>query len=192
MERTAEACPDGSDLLRCDICCALGHPWVAIKSRVGPAGTGALVCVACVQALAAAAFPDIRDTLDAVREFLPTDEEQVSYGAFPGGDPREFSPDEECSTEAERAAHRAACDAWDRGEQIECVGGCEERDVEPGAEITAGAAAIRNGAATATVSAGHVRIAWQTFGLGTYTFRDPQVVEIRERIASAIRALGGE
>lgn len=31
------------------------------------------------------------------------------YGAFPGGDPRDFTPDPECSTEAEREAHRRAC-----------------------------------------------------------------------------------
>ena len=31
------------------------------------------------------------------------------YGAFHGGDPREFFPDHECSTELEREAHRRAC-----------------------------------------------------------------------------------
>ena len=31
------------------------------------------------------------------------------YGAFPGGDPRNFFPDHECSTEEEREAHRRAC-----------------------------------------------------------------------------------
>lgn len=40
------------------------------------------------------------------------------YGAFPGGDPREFTPDPECSTEAEREAHRRACAIWDAGAQI--------------------------------------------------------------------------
>ena len=40
----------------------------------------------------------------------------VVYGFFHGGDPREFSPDPECSTEAERVLHKAHCEAWDRGE----------------------------------------------------------------------------
>lgn len=35
----------------------------------------------------------------------------IGYGAFPGGDPRCFSPDKECSTEAERAQHAADCAA---------------------------------------------------------------------------------
>ncbi len=39
----------------------------------------------------------------------------IGYGAFPGGDPRRFSPDPECSTGAEREAHRVACARWDAG-----------------------------------------------------------------------------
>jgi pentatricopeptide repeat protein len=38
------------------------------------------------------------------------------YGSFTGGDPRKFSPDPECSTEAERGRHRKACDLWDEME----------------------------------------------------------------------------
>jgi hypothetical protein len=41
------------------------------------------------------------------------------YGCVHGGDPREFSPDPECSTEAERLRHKEHCAAWDRGEQTE-------------------------------------------------------------------------
>jgi hypothetical protein len=39
----------------------------------------------------------------------------IAYGGFPGGDPRRFSPDPECSTEAQRQAHRIACQRWDAG-----------------------------------------------------------------------------
>lgn len=46
----------------------------------------------------------------------------IHYGYFMGGDPRNFSPDVECSTEEERAAHKAACEAWDRGERPD-IGG---------------------------------------------------------------------
>jgi hypothetical protein len=38
------------------------------------------------------------------------------YGFFPGGDPRDFTPDPECSTDTERAQHKRDCEAWDRGE----------------------------------------------------------------------------
>lgn len=44
---------------------------------------------------------------------------ETTYGGFHGGDPRDFKPDPECSTQEERAAHRAACEAWDRGERPE-------------------------------------------------------------------------
>ena len=39
------------------------------------------------------------------------------YGVFPGGDPRDFSPDPEASTEKELALHKEHCAAWDRGER---------------------------------------------------------------------------
>lgn len=41
---------------------------------------------------------------------------EYGYGCFPGGDPRSFSPDEECCTPEELAKHKADCEAWDRGE----------------------------------------------------------------------------
>lgn len=43
----------------------------------------------------------------------------VSYGGYYGGDPRKFFPDHECCSPYELAAHKAACDAWDRGDQID-------------------------------------------------------------------------
>lgn len=39
------------------------------------------------------------------------------YGFFPGGDPRQFSPDPESCTEKELALHKEHCAAWDRGER---------------------------------------------------------------------------
>lgn len=43
---------------------------------------------------------------------------EVGYGFFPGGDPRDFHPDAECSTDAERALHSEHCAMWDRGEHV--------------------------------------------------------------------------
>ncbi len=41
---------------------------------------------------------------------VPRIHHDVSYGVFLGGDPRNFSPDPECSDEQERDAHRKACE----------------------------------------------------------------------------------
>lgn len=40
----------------------------------------------------------------------------MGYGFFPGGDPREFFPEAESCTAAELAAHKEACERWERGE----------------------------------------------------------------------------
>lgn len=42
---------------------------------------------------------------------------ESTYGYYPGGDPRNFFPDNESCTSDELEAHRLACRAWDRGEQ---------------------------------------------------------------------------
>lgn len=46
------------------------------------------------------------------------------YGFFPGGDPRDFHPDEESSTEEERASHKAACERWNAGYTTALPGSC--------------------------------------------------------------------
>lgn len=48
----------------------------------------------------------------------PDDECWCSYGFYRGGDPRQFEPDQE-NPDAEIAAWRAQCAAWERGEQSE-------------------------------------------------------------------------
>lgn len=54
----------------------------------------------------------IEELLDLIRQEM----QQTGYGFFPGGDPRLFTPDGENSDE-EKAAHKADCEAWDRGEK---------------------------------------------------------------------------
>lgn len=45
------------------------------------------------------------------------------YGPFPlWGDPRAFEPDPQCSTPEERQAHKLACEALNRGEEV-AIGG---------------------------------------------------------------------
>lgn len=56
------------------------------------------------------------DELRAIAERLREQEaSEVGYGYFPGGDPRDFSPDEESCTEKEIAAWKRACELVDQG-----------------------------------------------------------------------------
>ena len=55
---------------------------------------------------------ELRDLLNDMRR----DSEGTMYGIFCGTDPRQFSPDPEASTEAEREAHRVDCERAERGE----------------------------------------------------------------------------
>jgi hypothetical protein len=73
---------------------------------------------------------------------------EESYGAGAGCDPREFTPDPECSTEEERARHAADCEKAARGEPIDTLTGCH---VE-----------------------GAALVSYQGWGLGTYVYRDEE------------------
>lgn len=44
------------------------------------------------------------------------------YGFFPGGDPRDFIPDEESCTEKEITAWKEACALWNEGKKVVCEG----------------------------------------------------------------------
>ncbi len=48
----------------------------------------------------------------------------TGYGFFPGGDPRQFNPDEEMDSPQELENHRLACEAWDKGDQQVIQSGC--------------------------------------------------------------------
>jgi hypothetical protein len=97
--------------------------------------------------------------------------EDVGYGYYPGGDPRNFSPDPECSTDEERAKHKAACEAWDRGETP-----------DPGGPHIPIGKPLPEGANVDAVNTycGHVTVAH--YGLGEYTMEwdcegDPECYE---------------
>ena len=74
---------------------------------------------------------------------------QTGYGFFPGGDPRLFTPDEECNSRTEIENHRLACEAWDRGDQQAILAGC------------------------VVMPDGHIRNI-SSFGLGTYVMDDDE------------------
>lgn len=60
----------------------------------------------------------MRAALEACRDFIvAAAQEDQHYGFFLGGDPRLFTPDGE-NEPHEHAAHKAACEAWDRGDKV--------------------------------------------------------------------------
>lgn len=105
------------------------------------------------------ALSELRDVLYDVRR----ESEYVGYGNFHGGDPRDFTPDPECLTEQEQANHRAACEAWSRGEQTQHKG-CEW--VSP-----------------------DMHVMRTPFGLGSYVIRNEQAADLAERLGRILNRL---
>jgi len=100
--------------------------------------------------------------------------QKSGYGYYPGGDPRNFFPDYECCLPAEIERHRAACEAWDRGETPDPGGPHISRDAKP--EHPESVMAVVEG----SDGAGHQTVAH--YGMGTYTFEwdcegDPECLE---------------
>lgn len=96
---------------------------------------------------------------------------EPTYGYFPGGDPRDFSPDEESCTEAEIAAWKDACAAWERGERPVCEAHRHEIVGDEAGKIIA------------SISfAG-------AFGLGVYSIRDVEAEDVLEQIGAALAEL---
>lgn len=93
------------------------------------------------------------DALRAIADRVRLEAESVTYGWFPGGDPREFSPDPESSTDAELARHRADCEAWEAGEGVD-----------------------RGGPHVPLGDIGHLTLS--AYGLGSYTWRDPVLLQL--------------
>ena len=88
---------------------------------------------------------------------------ESGYGAFPGGDPRKFYPDDDAQTDETREAYRLACEAWNKGE-TKYVPGVHRWMTSDEAK-----------AALGIESTGPVHVAFAGFGLGSYSFREPMV-----------------
>lgn len=71
---------------------------------------------------------DVKALLDFAEAFLPIacEMSEPVYGVFHGGDPRNFTPDPDSSTEAEQQHHKEDCDKWAAAEQA----GPEKSDCE--------------------------------------------------------------
>ena len=116
----------------------------------------------------------MREALSAAREALPRDTD-AHYGHFCGGDPRSFFPDAECCTHAEIEAHRAACEAAERGDPIDAVPhGHEIVVLERDGEQVAALASIPS-----------------SFGIGTTTTDHPEVKQLIDQIDAALASDAG-
>ena len=95
----------------------------------------------------------LREALDAIEGCIaPLDvmSEDVGYGFARPDNPHDFSPDHECCNEDEIAAHKAACEAYDRGEY--------DPAATPG-----------------SIGAPGLHILRAPWGIGSYTMRDEQI-----------------
>jgi hypothetical protein len=96
--------------------------------------------------------------LEAAR-ILRERSEQMGYGYARPDDPHDFHPDVDSCTAAEIANHKAACDAWDNGTYVAPSGSESAYDADGKLVL-------------------HItRAPW---GIGSYTFRDPQMLEAAE------------
>ena len=110
-----------------------------------------------------------RDRLrEVLQEALPFIEhaarEDVNYGYPVVEDPRDFSPDPECCNPEEIAAHKAACEAWERGERP---------TREPTHETIADGETL-------------IRLTRAPWGIGVSTLRDPQAVALLAQVRAAL------
>lgn len=105
-------------------------------------------------------------------------EEDQTYGNFHGGDPRQFSPDPECSTEEERALHKVHCEAWDRGEQAKAPP--LHTPIDPtrsiAGQIKGADVAVLERNAAGDVIGGYTTKA--SYGLGVNVWRDEEAIAL--------------
>jgi len=127
------------------------------------------------------------DALCAARAFIaPHATPEPAYGFFPGGDfdPRKFTPDAENSAE-EIAAHKALCEAWERGERPTVARSGRVDDVSlPGQPDGAGGR-------TEPIE-GPAIVCGSSLGMGVYEYFDREAARVLGLIDEALRAEGVE
>jgi len=106
------------------------------------------------------AYDEAMVELHELYQDLLREAEMPHYGFFLGGDPRQFTPDPECSTPEERAAHDLSCHHWNNGNRVEVpMPQCMRGNGEVG------------------------------FGLGTSVVEDPVAADAAERLGRIINRL---
>lgn len=126
-----------------------------------------------------------RRAAHALRAVLPHLEEeaqpQVTYGFYSGGDPRLFSPDADECKPVEIEAHRAACEAWERGERPDIRRACEPNR-EP-IDYT-----DKDGQKK-TIAAGEGLALYAPFGVGVQTWINEEAVKLRDLVRAALEGM---
>ena len=108
---------------------------------------------------------EVLAVLRKARADIERNAEQCGYGFYRPANPHHFSPDAECCSEDEIAAHKAACEAFDKGEYTP----------EKGTEWISDKMHI-------------LRTPW---GIGGYTYIDDQSAALLAEIDAAIAAAEG-
>lgn len=107
-------------------------------------------------------FMQLRALAERIRDNASQFDE-VGYGYFPGGDPRDFCPDPEACNAEELANHKHACELMETG-KVTHVDGMHHFPL-----LGADGAPI-----------GHVTHA--RYGVGTYTIRDTESHELSQQL----------
>lgn len=139
-----------------------------------------------------------RQILDVAR-FLRERGEDTSYGYGNPADPCGFTPDPECSTEEERARHRKACEAWERGEPLDVASPFTAWKSREEAEEYVRSCMDR-GATTATIAdpADDGLQRWVVhchvggWGLGTCMLRDDEMMQAADLLEGIAADLPGD
>jgi hypothetical protein len=125
--------------------------------------------------------------LDVVR-FLYERSEETAYGPGPTEDPHDFTPDPECATPEEIERHRLACEAWARGDAMTLDAAWTGWPSEEEAKAYV-RSCMERGATAATISGpGADPHRWIVhchvggWGFGTYTLRDPEMLEMARKL----------
>ena len=97
--------------------------------------------------------------LVAIRQYIERASQDMGYGFYRPPNPHDFSPDHESCSLEEVAAHKAACEAFDKGEYTP----------ERGSEWV-----------------GNMHILRAPWGIGSYVMRDEEAIELLAQIDAAI------
>lgn len=115
------------------------------------------------------AAPELLAALQESRKFVERQLHDGGYGFYRPANPHDFSPDPDCCSPEEIAAHKADCEAFDRGEYID-----DQAQKSGWSED------------------GTMHVTRNSWGIGVFTYTDQEVAEAIEMIDSAIAKATGK
>lgn len=90
--------------------------------------------------------------LKKLRDYVDTKSQEYGYGFYRPDNPHDFTPDADQCSDDEIAAHKAACEAYDKGEYTHEHSGCSHE--------------------------GSMHILYAPWGIGSYVIRDDEAEEL--------------